>query len=193
MCYAPAVSDTNVRARGDAVPTWRWYFAYGSNMDPDTFVGRRRMCPREACVARLDGWALCFDLPVGPGERGVANLRSQVAAATWGVAYRIAAADCERLDRSEGVDRGFYVRRDVVVRRRAGRAVEAFTYESTHRVAERRPSARYLGLLLRGAHHHGLPASWIAHLEGLELAVDERLPPAAPVRPGPGSSSSPET
>lgn len=171
--------DTNSRGRADASPTWRWYFAYGSNMDPDTFVGRRRMCPVEACVTRLDGWALCFDLPVGPGERGVANLRPEAAAMTWGVAYRIAAGECERLDRSEGVDRGFYLRRDVVVRSESDHALEAFTYESTRGVPGRRPSARYLGLLLRGARHHGLPAAWVAYLEGLELAVDERLPPDA--------------
>jgi cation transport regulator ChaC len=152
-----------------------WYFAYGSNMDPDTFVGRRRMRPLDAHPTVLDGWALCFDLPVGPGERAVANLRPDGAATTWGVAYRIPEHDCERLDRSEGVDHGFYVRRDVAVRTAAGLVVGAFTYESAHRVPARKPSARYLGLLLRGARHHGLPAEWIAYLEALELAIDERL------------------
>jgi cation transport regulator ChaC len=153
----------------------RWYFAYGSNMDPDTFVGRRRIRPIETRVTALEGWTLCFDLPVGPGERGVANLARAAAATTWGVAYRILDEDCARLDRSEGVDRGVYARRDVVVRGVDGLVVDAFTYESVHRAPGRKPSARYLGLLLRGARHHGLPAAWIGHLETLELAVDERL------------------
>lgn len=151
-----------------------WYFAYGSNMDPDTFIGRRRMRPLQSRVAVLAGWELCFDLPVGQGERAVANLRADAGRATWGVAYRIPGFDVERLDRSEGVDRGFYARRDVTVRA-DGLALAAFTYESVHRMTARRPSARYLGLLLRGARHHGLPAEWIAHLEALDLAIDERL------------------
>jgi len=144
-------------------------------MDPETFVGRRRMQPLAVRVTALEGWALCFDLPVGPGERGVANLWRDAAATTWGVAYRIPEGDWERLDRSEGVDRGFYLRRDVAVRTPDGLVVDAFTYESVHRATGRKPSARYLGLLLRGAHHHGLPSEWIAYLEALELAIDERL------------------
>src|SRR5262249_34573040 len=51
-----------------------WYFAYGSNLCRATFIERRRMSPLEIRRARLDGYRLTFDLPVGPGERGVANL-----------------------------------------------------------------------------------------------------------------------
>lgn len=154
---------------------FEWYFAYGSNMDPDTFVGRRRIEPVETAIGHVVGWSLCFDLPVGPGERGVANLRADRTETTWGVVYRIAADDGVRLDRSEGVPHGVYARRDVVVRIPSGPALAAFTYESVHRGTARRPSARYLGLLLRGARHHGLPDEWIAHLEAFELAVDERF------------------
>lgn len=156
-------------------PRTCWYFAYGSNMDPDTFVGRRRMRPLDSLVTALEGWELRFDLPVGPGERAVANLHPDARETTWGVAHRLPDFDVERLDRSEGVDRGFYARRDVTVRTATGLALAAFTYESVHRMPARKPSARYLGLLLRGARHHGLPAEWIAHLEALDLAIDERL------------------
>ena len=40
----------------------------------------------------------------------------------------------------------------------------------------RKPSRRYLGLLLTGARHHGLPDEWVARLRGWPLAVDERDP-----------------
>jgi len=143
-------------------------------MDPGTFTERRGMTPSEVAVASLAGWALCFDLPVGPGERGVANLRSDPAATTWGVAYRITVDEGERLDRSEGVPHGVYARRDVTLETRTGRSIVAFTYESVHRAPERKPSPRYIGLLLHGARHHGVPREWIAYLEGLPLAVDER-------------------
>ena len=46
---------------------------------------------------------------------------------------------------------------------------------SSSRTAEgRKPSARYMGLILDGARAHALPDGWIAALEASELAVDER-------------------
>ena len=153
-----------------------WYFAYGSNLAPSTFVGRRGMAPLHAHPACLDDFSLCFDLPVGPGERGVANLLASPGSRIWGVAYRIRIADADRLDRTEGVDRGYYRRTAVTVRRMApADPLEAFTYQSPHGVVGRKPSARYIGIILEGARHHALPAEWIAYLEALARAVDERL------------------
>jgi hypothetical protein len=60
-----------------------WYFAYGSNMQSATLRGRRGIEPREFRVGRLAGYSLRFDIPVGPGERGVANLAVDPAAEIW--------------------------------------------------------------------------------------------------------------
>ena len=158
----------------DADASCVWYFGYGSNVDRGTFLGRRRMRPLAARVAVLDDWALRFDLPVGSGERGVANLRSEPGARTWGVCWQIPRAQAEHLDRTEGVPRGAYRRQAVEVETREGVRLAAFTYCSERGVAGRKPSRRYLGLLLAGAREHGLPDEWVAFLRGLELAVDER-------------------
>jgi hypothetical protein len=153
-----------------------WYFAYGSNLAPSTFTGRRGITPLDAHAGWLDDFSLCFDLPVGPGERGVANVVACPGSRLWGVAYHITTADAERLDRTEGVDRGYYVRAPVTVRRtEPAEPIAAFTYQSRHGVVGRKPSARYIGIILEGARHHALPVEWIAYLEALELAVDERL------------------
>jgi cation transport regulator ChaC len=152
-----------------------WYFAYGSNLSRAIFVERRGLRPLEVRRARLDGHRLTFDLPVGPGERGVANLAPDPTASTWGVCYLLDAAGCEHLDRTEGVHRGYYRRLDIRVVTDDGAALAAFAYQGAASVAGRKPSARYLGLLLDGAREHGLPAEWVRYLEGLELAVDERL------------------
>ena len=153
-----------------------WYFAYGSNLAPGTFTGRRGITPLDAHAGWLDDFSLCFDLPVGPGERGVANVLACPGSRIWGVTYRITVADAELLDRTEGVDRGYYSRAAVTVRRPpSAEPLEAFTYQSPHGVAGRKPSARYLGIILEGARHHALPAEWVSYLEALELAVDERL------------------
>jgi cation transport regulator ChaC len=153
-----------------------WYFAYGSNMSRATFHERRGMVPLETHVASLEGFKLCFDIPVGPGERGVANLESAAAAVTHGVAYLLTIDDAERLDRTEGVPR-IYVRHPVSLWLADARTVHAFTYRGAISVPTRKPSARYLGLVLDGARTHGLPEAYIRALEDLELAVDERIPP----------------
>lgn len=149
------------------------YFGYGSNMDPRTFLGRRRMRPLESRIARLKGWQLCFDLPVGPGARGVANLRERPGESVWGLCYRLGLEDAARLDRSEGVPRA-YRRVAVDLRLAGGDARAAYTLVSELRQAGRKPSRRYLGLLLAGARHHGLPAEYVTYLRRFELAVDER-------------------
>ncbi len=151
-----------------------WYFGYGSNMETRTFVGRRGMRPRESCVGRLDDWVLAFDLPTGPGERGAANVHPRTDAEVWGVLHRITPAEAQRLDRSEGVHHGAYTRIEVEVERGDGSRVCAFTYRSRRVDPTRKPSRRYLGLLLAGARDHGLPAAYVAALRALDLAVDER-------------------
>jgi cation transport regulator ChaC len=152
-----------------------WYFAYGSNMQRATFESRRGMRPREARCGRLAGYRLAFDLPVGSGERGVANLIVDANAETYGVLYRISTDELGVLDRTEGVDRGYYRRDEVRVRSLdAGEAVTAWTYLSSHGTEGRLPSLRYMGLLLEGAREHGLPTHYVRALERWQLAVDER-------------------
>ena len=151
-----------------------WYFAYGSNLDPGTFLGRRRMQPLATRIGVLEGFELRFDLPVGPGERGVANVAPRPGDQVWGALYELTHADAERLDRTEGVPQGVYRRLTVAVRTAAAGEVEAFTYRSEISRPGRKPSRRYLGLLLAGAREHGLPPDWVERLRAWPLAADER-------------------
>lgn len=153
-----------------------WYFAYGSNLDPDTFLGRRRMQPLDTRVALLENFELRFDLPVGPAERGVANVSPREGDEVWGVLYLLTHPETERLDRTEGVSRDAYRRLAVQARANDGALISAFTYHSARGRAGRKPSSRYLGLLLAGARHHGLPAHYVERLRAWPLAVDEREP-----------------
>lgn len=153
-----------------------WYFAYGSNMSRAIFLERRAMHPLATRRGRLEGHRLCFNLPVGPGERGVANLAPVAGGRTWGVLYLLTGEEFDRLDRTEGVHRGFYRRAAVEVVVDGGDRIGAFTYLSSGAWEGRKPSARYLGLLVEGAREHGLPDEYVAALESLELAVDEREP-----------------
>jgi len=156
--------------RGDHL----WYFAYGSNMSPATFLERRGMRPPETRRAFVDGHRLSFDIPVGPGERGVANLIVDAAARTHGVAYLVTRDAAEHLDRTEGVPH-LYHRHAVELWLDDRAPRPGFTYRSPVAVGGRKPSARYLDLLLDGARHHDLPAEYLVYLERLELAFDERI------------------
>jgi cation transport regulator ChaC len=152
-----------------------WYFAYGSNLHDAIFRERRGMHARAVRRGWLDGFRLCFNLPVGPGERGVANVVPAPAASTCGALYLLTPEDCARLDRSEGVHFGAYCRFGVDVRLDDGSTCAAFTYRSESTSDGRKPSPRYLGLLVEGARQRGLPDEYVHWLEGLELARDERV------------------
>ena len=151
-----------------------WYFGYGSNMSRSIFCERRGMRPQAARWGWLESHRLAFDLPVGPGERGVANVQPEAGARTCGVLWLLDPGELERLDRSEGVHRGLYRRIPVEIVVDGGEPIPAFTYQSSWTVAGRKPSARYLGLLVAGAREHGLPAEYVRFLESHELARDER-------------------
>ena len=151
-----------------------WYFAYGSNMSGAILRARRGLAPLACRPATLSGYQLVFTLPIGPGERGCANVEPAEGASTCGVLYLLSVADCEQLDTTEGVPR-VYQRLAVEVVTGDGARVSAFTYQSAFRTEGRKPSARYMGLLLDGCREHSLPPEWVAYLEALPLAVDERL------------------
>jgi cation transport regulator ChaC len=152
-----------------------WYFAYGSNMSADVFCARRGIQPLEARRGYVDGYRLCFDIPIGSGERGVANLAAQSGARTHGVAYLLTPEQCEHLDQTEGVHMNVYRRLAVRVATPEDEPIAAFTYQSGLSDPTRKPSARYLNLILDGALAHQLPGDYVDFLESFQLAWDERI------------------
>jgi cation transport regulator ChaC len=159
----------------DETKALTWYLTYGSNMNRSVFEGRRGMRPIRAQPALLENYRLRFNLAIGPGERGVANLESQAGVRTWGVLYLISVEQSEHLDRTEGVPRGAYRRIPVGAIVDGSRQITAFTYQSDRISLGRKPSPRYIGLLIEGAVQHGLPPGYLRYLRNFELAADERL------------------
>jgi gamma-glutamylcyclotransferase len=151
-----------------------WYLGYGSNMNRGIFEDRRGMRPIHAQPALLENYRLCFNLAIGRGERGVANLESRAGARTWGVLYLITPGQSQHLDRTEGVPRGVYRRIQVSVIVDGGRQIDAFTYQSDRISRGRKPSPRYIGLLIDGAAQHALPPDYLDYLRTFDLAVEER-------------------
>src|SRR5881628_911231 len=106
-------------------------------MSRSIFCERRGMRPLATRWGWLEGYRLCFNLPVGPGERAVANVEPQAGARTCGVLYLLDPEQLDRLDRSEGVHRGLYRRIPVEVVVGGEERVAAFTYQSSWTVAGR--------------------------------------------------------
>jgi hypothetical protein len=140
-----------------------WYFAYGSNMQPATFGGRRGIVPRGAVAARLRGWQLVFDKPpILPVGGAMANVVALEGAEVLGVAYHVTTDDLARIDLTEGVLIGNYHRVAVsVAPLGGGPELEAFTLTSERRDPSLCASSRYMALLIEGAQAHGLPVEYV--------------------------------
>jgi len=151
-----------------------WYFAYGSNMQPATFAGRRGIVAARAVVARLPGWQLVFDKPsLLPMGQGMANVVATAGAEVLGVAYAITADDLAHVDLTEGVLIENYRRVAVhVTALDGGTPFEAWTLTSERRDAALCPSRRYMTLLIEGAEHHGLPAEYVAWLRACPAVAE---------------------
>ena len=140
-----------------------WYFAYGANMSSRAFRQRLNMEPASAEAARLDNYAFAFDEPGIPlFEPAFASVSEHEGKVVHGVLYRMSADNFERLILCEGAN---YVIETLPVVGCDSGTVGARVFVAEHTVQGRRPSRRYLRLLIEGAREHGLPASWIVALE----------------------------
>jgi hypothetical protein len=150
-----------------------WYFAYGSNMQPDTFAGRRGITPSRALAARVRDWRLVLDKkPLIPIGTAFANLRPEPGHETYGVVYEITADDLAHVDLTEGVLIGNYTRVEVAIEPLVASTdgalpTAAFTLVSDMIAPDLLPSDQYMALLIDGAECHGLPAEWIAMLRAV--------------------------
>jgi hypothetical protein len=159
------------------------YFAYGSNMQRATLVGRRSIAPAAANAARARGWRLVLDKPplLATGH-GFANLVADSDAEVFGVLYDLDADELAHVELTEGVALGNYRRVEIAVAyvAPAGVSMRTLTLVSDRRDPELRPSAPYMARLIEGAEEHGLPAEWIAYLRAVPTAPD--TPAAAAAR-----------
>jgi hypothetical protein len=136
----------------------RLYFAYGSNMDLAQMATR---CPGARVVegAVLEGRRFII------AARGYANVVPASGEAVFGLLWDLPPADEASLDRYEGVRPGFYRKDECEVLTTGGRNVGALLYLAAETgTGEPRPG--YLEAIVAAARHHGLPADYVAQLEG---------------------------
>ncbi|MCH7486632.1 MAG: gamma-glutamylcyclotransferase [Proteobacteria bacterium] len=150
-----------------SIPDPVWYFAYGSNMNERLFRERRHMTPIETRIGRLTNHRLCFTVGGGmrPGRSAPANIADDPGGTVLGVLYLLTLPKFVRLDASEGRQ---YAYLWTEVEDAAGNIVPAVTFKVPAAAPEGRPSLRYLDLLREAARQRGLPAEYVAFLDGVE-------------------------
>lgn len=151
-------------------------FAYGSNLDPDQMAER---CPSAAFLHRalLEDFELAFTRWSTRRRCGVADVAPSPGGRVWGVVYEMSEADGRLLDGFEGYVPGraenWYapVERTVAIDGDPTRLLDVPTYEVVARSSLRyAPNADYLGHLLRGAAHWGLPDAYQVRLRSIATA-----------------------
>jgi hypothetical protein len=156
-----------------------WYFAYGSNMQRDTFCGRRGIECLRAVPVRVPGWRVVFDKPpLLPIGESFANLVPDADAEALGVAYAVTDDDLAHIELTEGVAIGNYRRVTLAVEPLAhvpDPPREASSLSSERRAPELRPSTRYMGLIIAGAIEHGLPEPWLDFLRAVPAGAESAL------------------
>lgn len=133
-------------------------FAFGANMH---VPGVRRLCPRAVPLgpATAHGWRFRIQ------RHGFATIARQQGAAVHGLLWRIGPVEEAILDDYEDVDLGLYVKAFVRVERE-GREERALVYLTADR-APGRPRPDYMkDRVLPAARALGLPADYLAELEG---------------------------
>lgn len=152
-------------------PGFRWYFAYGSNMNPARLFGERMagngVGYGRRLAASLPGWRLAFNKPWSRFDgAGAANIVQDEAAVVHGTINELPEAGFEVLDRYEGVAGGHYVRVAVTVLDTGGQQTPAITYVSHYRLTEGlSPACAYLAHLLAG--RDLLPPDYYGALAGM--------------------------
>jgi len=165
---APLATMSQVSERRS--PDDVWYFAYGSNLDPQQ-MKEREVPVIETQRACLADYRLAFNKR--SQEHGVAaNIVPRHGAQVWGVLYRCSTEGVRKLDGYEGVSGGHYEHKQVRVGTEEGPVLEAMTYVAhpAHVISEGRPSDTYLSKILVGAEVHGLPATYVLHIKKLAEA-----------------------
>jgi len=140
-----------------------WYFAFGSNMDSETFINSRKMSPLSKEVARLSGFEQVFDQKVIPVvEPAFASIRESKDSEVWGVLYKLSKEDFERLHSTEG---DTYEVRSIEVQGNVNGLIQCSAYIGRESKPGLRPSRRYLRKLISGAVEHELPDGYINKLK----------------------------
>jgi cation transport regulator ChaC len=147
------------------------YFAYGSNMSSKRLVDRvSSSIPVD--LARLESHRLRFHKI---GQDGSAKCDAEYTGNpedfVEGVLYRLDSSEKTILDHKEGLGFG-YAEKQVNVKTRLGRSLEAMTYFALRVDPHLKPFHWYKQHVLIGARENGLPDDYVRRIESVDSIDD---------------------
>ena len=151
------------------------YFAYGSNMSPQTMESYSPAA-KLVCTARAVDFRLRFSRRSTITGTGVADIFPAPGCSVWGVLYSVSAASLEELDRKEGVclKERAYERFDLTVVDATGRYYAGVSYRvRTPTDSEILPSSNYLDVIQQAASERGLPPEYLDLLAQLPCETSD--------------------
>lgn len=142
-----------------------YYFAYGSNMN---WPQMHKRCPsaKFVCVGRLANYEFGITRHSRLRNCGTANVFQLDGKEVWGIVYEVSKADLAILD---GFEDGY--RREIlpVLALADGKQpLNALVYVAEIEKDVPLPDAEYKRLILDGAKHWNLPASYLSMLEKIQ-------------------------
>ena len=150
-----------------------YYLAYGSNLHPSRLTDRIASAQPIAIVEIPDRAVLFIKRSID-GSSKCSITRSPLPGETaWGILYTISEQDIDKLNRYEGLGKG-YQRLPVEVETSSGR-YDAFTYvvSSTHYITAVAPYDWYKEFVLVGAAYFSFPADYITKISSCISKSDE--------------------
>lgn len=146
-----------------------YYFAYGSNMN---WQQMQRRCPssRFVCVARLADYRFGITRHSRLRDCGTANIYPARGEEVWGIIYEVSDTNLTLLDSFEdGYRREILSFHSV---QNGKQPLDALVYVADIEQNVPRPNAEYRRLIVEGAKHWKLPASYLALLEAIQVAPE---------------------
>lgn len=146
-----------------------YYFAYGSNMN---WQQMQRRCPSSqfVCVARLSDYQFGITRHSRLRDCGTANVFPEIGRQVWGIVYDVSDADLLILDSFED---GY--RREILpvyALTDGNRPFNALVYVAEIEKNVPLPTAEYKRLIVEGAKHWRVPASYLTMLEAITASDD---------------------
>jgi len=144
-----------------------YYFAYGSNL---YWPQMQQRCPsaRFVCAARLDDYQFGITRHSRLRNCGTANIFPAKGQQVWGAVYDVSEADLMVMD---GFEDGY--RREILKVNPLGNGrppIDALVYIAQIETDVPLPNAEYKRVILAGAKHWRLPATYLTMLESLHAA-----------------------
>jgi gamma-glutamylcyclotransferase (GGCT)/AIG2-like uncharacterized protein YtfP len=159
------------------------YFAYGADMDLATVKARAGEA-QFVSPARLVGYRVAFFGHNPVWDSGQETIVAEVEAETWGVLYRLRAAEWDRLDACMGATiegSGAYFHYPVEVVTSRDECFQVRTYRKSSQGKACPPSTEHLDFLIRSAASQGVPTSYQELLRAMpSTSAKYRVPRMAP-------------